>query len=39
MYENDIFQIQRNIEIITNRQKNRVGYLKVDLNDEINNKK
>ena len=35
MNENDISQIQRNTEIITNRQKNTIGYRRVDLNDEI----
>ena len=38
MDENDISQIQGNTEIITNRQKNTIRCLRLDLNDEINYK-
>ena len=31
MNENDISQIQRNTEIITNRQKNTIGYSRIVL--------
>ena len=35
MDENDISQIQRNTEIITNRQKNTIGLCRVELTDEM----